>query len=617
MCLSKLDEAIEIGGKEEILYTNIGKKYISQGFKNQISFEKQYVPKFEYEIEGIKIEKTICLEYGKNTVIVYYKIKNNDRNIKFKFAPIINFKDFHAMTINATFNIKQKVEKNNVTIKTEKKEIYMCCSEGIYIEHKNDVFKNMFYIEEEKRGFYPEEDHFVSGVYEIEIKPNEEKEITFELSLEKIDKIKDGKKVIEKEIKRLEKIIKETELIKEKKNKTKQELEMDEVIKTFIIATDSFIIKRPKWKTYSIIAGYPWFLDWGRDSLISLEGLLLKTKRYSVARQVLRTFKHDIKQGLIPNGYDENTDTPLYNSVDASLLLFEQINRYLKYTEDYTFVKREFYKVLADIIENYIKGIDIDNNNIYMDSDGLIVSGTEKTQNTWMDVRYNGIPATPRNGKAVEINALWYNALKTMEELSTKFEYKEKAKEYEKLANKCKKNFKAKFYNEKKKCLFDVIGDNRIRPNQLFAIALNYPVIEGNSKIAKEVFETVTKKLKNQYGLKTLAKGEKNYIEIYEGNSFKRDMSYHQGITWPWLLGIYFDSLKNIKNSVKTVKDKKIYEELYNNLIQELKDTFSKEINERGCIGNISELYDSKKPYEPKGAIAQAWSVAEIFRIIF
>ncbi len=610
LILSKLDESITINNKEIPLYTNVCKNYISQGYKFQTSFEKEYVPTFEYLVGDINVKKTICMEYGKNTVCVFYEIQNKNEEIKLKLAPIVNFRDFHSMSTNKKINLKQEeIKDNKIKISIENNSFYINCSEGKYIKHENDNFNNMFYIEEEKRGFYPEENHSVSGIYEIEIKPNENKKITFVCSLEEnIDKV-DGEKLIKKEVKRLEKVIKETKLVNKK--------EEDKLLKEFIIATDSFIVYRPEFKLHTIIAGYPWFLDWGRDSLISFEGLLLKTKRYDLAKEVLLTFKHDIKKGLVPNGYSEADNTPLYNSVDASLLLFEQIAKYLKYTEDFEFVKKEFYEVLKNIVENYEKGIDLDNNNIYLDNDGLIVSGTPTTQNTWMDAKYEGIAATPRNGKAVEINALWYNALKILEELSLKFEEEKLAKEYLKKANKCKRNFKAKFYNEKRKCLYDVVGDSKIRPNQLFSTALTYPVIEPNTKIAKEMLNTTTKKLKNKYGLKTLAKGEKNYIDIYEGNSFKRDMSYHQGITWPWLLGIYNDTFKKIKENEKAIKSKKQYEEDYEKFIKELKTTATNMMEDEGCIGSVSELYDSKRPQLPKGAIAQAWSVAEIFRILY
>lgn len=233
-----------------------------------------------------------------------------------------------------------------------------------------------------------------------------------------------------------------------------------------------------------------------------------------------------------------------------------------------------------------------------------------------MDAKYEGIAVTPRNGKAVEINSMWYNALKIMEELAKEFEGKEFSKKYADLARQTKKEFNEKFYNEKKKCLYDVIGDEKIRPNQLFSMSLTYPVLDLNSSVADEVFITVTKKLLNKYGLKTLAKGEENYVEIYEGSPFKRDMSYHQGITWPWLLGIYYDAYKN---RIKATKDKIKKQELkegLNEFINSIKKTFEKDFYQRGMVGSISELYDSKTPFLPKGTMAQGWSVAEVFRII-
>ena len=231
-----------------------------------------------------------------------------------------------------------------------------------------------------------------------------------------------------------------------------------------------------------------------------------------------------------------------------------------------------------------------------------------------MDVKIDNHAITPRNGKTVELNALWYNALKIMARLAEKYENKQLCRKYLEMAEKTKKSFDEKFYNEDKHCLYDVLGDSKVRPNQLFALSLSYPVLDVNSKEAKEMFETVTKKLLNKYGLKTLAKGEENYIDIYEGNGFKRDFSYHQGITWTWLLGLYYNCLKRFATESRTGKKK--YNEQLEEFIQSVTETFSKEINERGCIGSIAEIYDSKRPFEPKGAVAQAWSVAEVFRII-
>ena len=609
LILSKLDESVEIDGRKYDLFTNIGKSYISQGFKYQESFEKTYMPTFVYKVEDIEVTKTICMEHLKNTVCVHYKIKNGKSRSKLILAPIMNFRDVHGMSNNHFFEVEQQVGVNKTQIKIDGgNPIYISVSEGKYIKHKNDIFGGMFYIEEEKRGFKPEENHAVPGRYEIEIKPKEEKQISFICSLEEnIDEL-DAKTIITKEKARLTKSINETGLLKDE---TKKEL-----LKTFLVAVDDFIIKRPAFDTYSMIAGYPWFLDWMRDTLISFEGIFLVTKKYEIAKKVLQFAVKDIKQGLVPNTYNEGDDTPLYNSVDASLLLFEQVKKYLDYTSDYDFVMKEIYQKLEDIIENYSKGIDLDNNNIYMDTDGLIVSGTEFTQNTWMDAKYAGIAVTPRNGKAVEINAMWYNALKIMQELAAKAKEQNKAKKYQRLATKCRSAFESKFYNKKRKSLYDVLGDGKIRPNQLFALSLTYPVLAPNSEEAKEMIETVTKKLLNNYGLKTLAKGEENYVEVYEGDGARRDFSYHQGITWTWLLGLYYNALKKIAVNVKNKKEKTKYEVMLKDFVEDVTKTFSKEIMERGCVGNIAEIYDSKKPNLPKGAVAQAWSVAEVLRII-
>ena len=252
-----------------------------------------------------------------------------------------------------------------------------------------------------------------------------EKEISFVCGLEENIEEINLNELIKKENERIDKIIENSKLLehtqiknyetKESQKENPIEKSKKELTKKLIKAADQFIVYRPTFRLHTIIAGYPWFLDWGRDSLISFEGLLLKTKRYELAKEVLLTMVRDIKYGY--SGFDNR---PLYNSVDASLLLFEQIQKYINYTGDYEFVEKNIYDKLEKIIENYIKGIDIDNNNIYLDSDFLISSGTENTQNTWMDVKTYGIAATPRNGKAVEINSLWYNSLMIMIDLTEK-----------------------------------------------------------------------------------------------------------------------------------------------------------------------------------------------------
>ena len=618
--LSKLDESIEVRGRKYNLYTNLGKEYISKGYEYQETFEKDYIPIFTYKIGSIKITKMICMKYGENTVGVYYKIKNGNFKAKLTLAPILNFRDFHTVNENHTFSVRQSNIKNKVKVILDEYShmpIYMNLSEGKYIPHENDMFRNMFYLEEEKRGFQAEENHAVPGRYEIEIAAKEEKEISFICSLEENIELLDVKQFINQEITRLGELFNQSLLIDNRKEKkTKQELERDQLIKTFLIAADNFVVDRPRFGLHTLIAGYPWFLDWGRDALIALEGLVLIPKRFDIARQILRTMVRDVKCGLVPNGYSGYDNRPLYNSVDASLLLFEAVEKYLHYTGDYKFVKEKIYPVLEQIIENYAKGIDIDENNIYLDTDGLIVSGTENTQNTWMDVKYQGVPVTPRNGKAVEVNSLWYNANQIMAELSKKFRHPILAQKYKQYAENCMATFEERFYNPRTHCLYDVLGDGKIRPNQLFALSLTYPVINPASEVAKNILTTVEENLLNDYGLKTLAKGEENYVEVYEGDEKQRDTSYHQGITWPWLLGLYYNALRNQCVATKDGQEREKITKKVDQFVEKTTKVFTKEIYENGCIGSIAELYDSKEPYLPKGAIAQGWSVGEIFRII-
>ena len=624
LILSKLDESVEIEEKKYNLFTNVGKQYISDGYKYIESFTKDILPIFKYQVGDISISKIICMVHEKNIVQVFYKIKNGKSKSKLTLAPILNLRDTRNMNTNYEYYLEQFDQKGKIKVVINNivdTPIYMKISDGKYIEHKNDIFRNMFYIEEEKRGFYAEENLVVPGRFEIEIDANEEKEISFICSLEEDIEELDPKNIINNEIIRQNKLYNQSLLIDNKKEKkTKKEEEMDELKRVFMTAIDNFIVYRPTFGLYTVIAGYPWFFDWARDTLISFEGLFLKTRRFDEAKEVLLSVTRDMKFGLIPNGYSDGDKAPLYNTVDSSLLLFEEVQKYVDYTGDYSFIKKEIYSKLKSVIDYYSDWVTYKNNNIYLDKDGLLYSGDENAQNTWMDAKYKSFASTPRYGKVVEINAMWYNALIVMSKLTKKIGGLGKnitIKKYEDMAEKCKKSFETKFYNRNKKCLFDYIGNDEIRPNQLFALSLSYPIINPNSEIAEDIINVVEKKLLNSYGVKTLAKGEKNYVDIYEGDKFKREMSCHQGITWPWLLGVYYDALMNMK----LVQDNHEKEEELNEKIEKFKQktyrTFKKEMYKRGCIGSISELYDSRTPFLPKGAIAEAWSVAEIFRILF
>ena len=369
LILSKIDESIEIDGKKYNLYTNMSTNYISEGYKYQESFEKDYLPTFSYKVEDTLIDKTICMKHMENTVCILYKIKNGKKYAKLTLAPIINYRDFHQMSTGHIYNLKQEIKQRKVKViidNNSETPIYIYSNLGNYIEHKNDSFNNMFYIEEEKRGFFPEENHAVCGRYEIELEPNEEKEVCIICSLEENIEEIDIRKVINDEVKRIDTLIEDSGLTSKTQDK--------ELVKDYIIAADNFVVYRPSFCLHTLIAGYHWFLDWGRDALISFEGLLLIPRRFDIAKETLLTFIKNIKFGLVPNGYSGFDNRPLYNSVDASLLLFEQVKKYLNYTSDYKFVKEKMYNVLKNIIESYTNGINLDDNNIYLDKDYLIVS---------------------------------------------------------------------------------------------------------------------------------------------------------------------------------------------------------------------------------------------------
>ena len=541
LILSKVDESIELNGKKYNLYSNTSQGKTTDGYKYITNFEKTIIPIYTYKVKNVVIEKTICMLHGKNTVVIVYRIINQKAKAKLLLTPIVNFRDFHAETHDLKFRYTQKVNKDKVQLDfgNNKGKVNLYVEGARYKEYIDNIFYSMYYEREELRGFDCEENHAVPGTFEIEIKPNEDKEIDFYCSLdgefgssfEELQRLS-ATKIIENEKKRINEQVKQSGLLEKELLPRDEEDKQSyvDLVNKYMVATDNFIVYRPSTKLHTVIAGYPWFLDWGRDTLISFEGLFLISKKYDLAKEVLLTFAKKVKEGIVPNGFDEYDGHALYNSADASLLLFEAVKRYLHYTNDYEFVKDNLFGILIKIVDSYLNGTNIDGNNIYFDDKiYLIASGTLDTQNTWMDAKVKGKPVTPRNGKAVEINAMWYNALRILQELSKKYKKIIRYYEYGMLAKNCQKSFVRRFYNPYKKCLYDVLGDDKIRPNQIFALSLTYPVLDCGEDMAKEVFVTVTQTLLNKYGLQTLAAGEEGFSAIYKGSPEERDLSYHQG----------------------------------------------------------------------------------------
>lgn len=573
LCLSKLNESLIIRGSEHSFSTNECNNFIEKGYSYQTEFSKVFLPKFTYSVKNIQIEKTLAMKYGENKIGITYKIKTDKDDVLLRLQPLVNFRSFHQ-TKNCP-ELQQEINESAVNVRLKSNiNLHMIVSEGEYIEYTRTYYENMFYRAEEERGLDSSESHYMPGYFEIVIPKNSEKVIEFVASVDDSTLFlpkANATDIIRGENVRFEKICKIAN--------AKSDLE-----KELVIAADNFIIEKNNTKT--IIAGYPWFGDWGRDTFISLEGITLETNRFKDAKEIINSFKNYIKDGLVPNLISE-VGAESYNSVDASLWYIDAVYKYYKYTMDSEFVK-DMYPTLMEIINAYETGTSYD---IKMDEDGLISAGNAETQLTWMDAKVGDVIPTPRYGKAVEINALWYNALKIMEVFSNIIGERFDSN----ISKKIEESFK-KFYAPVG--LFDTIEplSNKIRPNQMIAIGLEFSPVEKEK--AREILKLVDEKLYTNRGLKTLSSDDEDYRPYYFGGVYERDTSYHQGTVWPFLLMFYNKALKK-------------YEKRANDNIE-----VQKMLHE-GCIGNVAEIYDAEEPRKPKGAYAQAWSIAMLIDNIF
>lgn len=570
LILSKVNEYISINGTEHTISSNECHDYIQKGYTFQRKFLKDYLPEYFYIIDDVAIRKKITMVHGQNKVVIEYDIENdNNFSVEMKLMPLVNYRNYHNTQDAREY---EQVYDEDLYVKLEKKyALKIHVDDSNYEKFDGVFFNDMYYRVENERGLDDTEKHNIPGVFKINILPREGKKILFIAEIAEENSFTDNAK---DEIKREEIRLKKICRIAGAK---------EEIQKDLVISADSFVIDKNDNKT--IIAGYPWFSDWGRDTFIAFENLVLKTNRYSDAKEIIKYFSEYIENGLVPN-FVNDYGGQAYNSADSSLWYIEAVYKYFKYTTDMQTLE-EVYPKLKEIIDSYINGTI---NNIKMDDDGLIIAGDKNTQLTWMDAKVGDIIPTPRYGKSVDINALWYNALKIMEELS---QILNKSFDDE-LAKKVKQSYK-KFYADEG--LLDTIEpfNSQIRPNQLFAIGLTFPVVTGDK--AKEILDLVTDRLYTNKGIRTLDMLDEAYCGKYEGDVYKRDLSYHQGTVWPWLLLLYTDA----------------YEDIYKRRlrVKQLEDFLTDR-----CVGSVSEIYDADEPHLAKGAFAQAWSVAALLRIV-
>ena len=610
--LTKIDEQITIGTETFEIGTNEFRDVIHpKGYRFLSEFSVDPLPTFRYDVDCVNLKKTVFMPYMKNATIVMYEASNSSKEeVVVKISPLVNSRHIYNVTQkdNLPWSFIQKRYSDGVIVEPSDSfsSLFLSAGNSSFFEESWWV-DNLFYRTDASRSESSLEDYFRPGFFKFSIDPNETKRFFIIATAGKNEQeartlfSSFGTRVEDVNVLYREELERRISLI-EMFSAHNSDLDVENWLKWLVQAADSFIVHRASTGKKSVLAGYNWFDDWGRDALISLPGLTLVTGRFRDAQEILLTFSHYCHNGVIPNRFsDKAGDIPLYNTVDATLWFFNAVLQYLKYTGDFDFVQNKLWKTLTEITDWHLRGTIF---GIHMDEDGLIAHGP---QLTWMDAATIDRFVTPRNGKAVEIQALWYNLLKTMQLLAKQFNETDKAEQYCRMANNAKKSFLAKFWNPTKEYLNDVVSENSadwsLRPNQIIAVSLDFSMLD-NTK-GDKIVETVWKNLWGKYGLKTLPNTDPRYAGKYLGDWKHRDSSYHNGTVWAWLLGPFITAF------LKTKNHEDYWREFTFN--QHLRPLLTDELYRAG-LGTVSEIFDGDEPHVSRGCISQAWSVAEPLR---
>lgn len=586
LLVSKLDETIAVGDQRYELGTNLypGNTIHPKGHQYLENFNKDFFPHWIYDAGGVRLKKTIAMIHGENTTIIRYEVVQSASVFKLELLPLIAARGYHSLCQQGPQLHWDAIFENGIFHNQPDGKTNLFISvPGSSYQHNPSWYNNFQYSIEQYRGLDYSEDLFNHGLFSVLLREGDSLEIiisTENPAGRSAQKLLTGEK------------LRRQGLISEQPN--------DVMVKQLVLAADQFIVRRDA-DLKTIIAGYHWFTDWGRDTMISLPGLCLSTGRFEDAKKIISAFAKSVSEGMLPNRFQDNGEPPEYNNVDGTLWYFIAVYKYLEASGDKKFVLTEILPVLSEIIEWHLKGTRY---NIKADVDGLLYSGEAGQQLTWMDARIGTWVVTPRMGKPVEIQALWYNALRIIAELLKMKKKKDDAEIMEDHALKARKSFEQKFWFGNGGYLYDNIDEKgnpvtELRPNQLFALSLPFPLIKGVK--AKSMIKIIEEKLYTPVGLRSLAADDDHYIHQYGGDQWHRDSSYHEGTVWSWLLGAYIDALVSI-NAPKSRIEKVI-------------NAFRYHLNE-GCLGSVSEIFDADAPHHPRGCVAQAWGVAEAIRVM-
>jgi len=604
MALANCLEMVIIKGQSFNLSTfEFNDKFTPRGFTLLKQFRQDFGVHFDYELGKLKLTKSIYLLRDKDTVALVYDFSSVPEPLEFVSRPFVGLRDFHTLQ-RSHAPLCAKRLGDSILVRHDVPnscELFLNCPSVNFVVDRQWWF-NFIYRNDRERGQDFTEDLWTPGFFKHRIeKPGK---IVLWATLSPPQSRCEPEELTELNIDTVRKnLLRHQENIKHKANSMRVSRNGSQVsnFETLCLTADAFIAKRQTNNHHrtTILAGYPWFADWGRDAFISLPGLLLSTGRFDEAKSVLTTFARAADEGMIPNRFDDRSGTTYFNSVDASLWFINAAFQYHKATGDSNTFNKELMPTIRWIIESYHKGTRFD---IHADADGLITAGNYQTQLTWMDAKYEGLAFTPRCGKAVEINALWYNALCLLAQFDGEWDINNPEhsvrglNDYKSMADKVRSSFCELFWNESKNYLNDCIlpdgaVEDSLRPNQIFAVSLGFSPLSPSQQ--KAVVRAVRKQLLTPYGLRTLDVQNSRYHGIYTGPQQQRDEAYHQGTVWSFLLGPFVESLKKAAEYIQPLL---------------------KHLTEDGCLGSVSEIFDGDKPHKPKGCFAQAWGVAELIR---
>ena len=581
--LSRLDETLVLPTRRVELSCSIFSGVIHpRGDQWLTAFVPEPVPTWTYAGDGWVLRKRLALLAGEHALVVAYELVQAPGPLCLELRPFFAGRDYHHL-VQANDQVARTAAWTDDVLAyqpyPDQPPAYIYAADASW-EAAPDWYYNFQYPREEERGLDHSEDLFTPGHLRLRLAPGATAGV---LATTELPACRDPLALLTDEIER------------------RQQVEVctpwasDPLLRLLARAADQFLVRRGD-GLHTVVAGYHWFTDWGRDTMIALPGLCLVTGRFAEARGIFAAFAEYVSEGMIPNRFPDAGEEPEYHAVDATLWFFVALYKYLQYTEDYEFA-RELWPTLEDIAAWHERGT---RHQIRVDDDGLLTAGEPGVQLTWMDAKIGDWVVTPRMGKPVEVNALWYNALKILQHLGETFGQRA---DYGQRAAEVQASFDRLFWCEERGYLCDVVApegpDWAIRPNQIFALSLPFPLVEGER--ARRILSVIDEHLLTPRGLRSLSPHDPAYCAQYAGGPWERDSAYHQGTVWGWLIGPYITALCRCHGRVGRQRGRALL------------DGFAAHLNEAG-VGTVSEIFDAEPPFAPRGCIAQAWSVAELLR---